>query len=359
MTTYKIETYAIDDEYKQWYAVHSRKWAGTTPTFRVRDKSSRNGVWTQDFNGTTWHDFTNNVHVDATWHDISMNTPFPNGDIWVCRWPMYPTTRTTAKVNEWLTSSYADDTPSTTNGIISLTTSRPDAVYGKTVPALPLHALRITNPASGYTKNKMLLTSGSHAGEPPAQWTLEGEVQFLLSSDSAAALLRDWFNIYVYPQINPQGRWAGCTYDCPEDRYTDVALSWATGTLENVVAIKAAITTDTGGTLHAGLDHHSFQDAANYVHYGGVTNPAAYKHAEWAAAMIVQQADYVVNTSNLPESMKTFFETLGAAVCVAAGDETSSALVYGAPIQAYYDHGEDLMRAMHALLVAGHFPNHP
>jgi len=70
----------------------------------------------------------------------------------------------------------------------------------------PLFGFTITNPDSNKTKMQVILVGSNHAREDPACWALHGLIEFLVSDDLRAAVLRDNIIFYVYPVVNPDGK---------------------------------------------------------------------------------------------------------------------------------------------------------
>ena len=103
------------------------------------------------------------------------------------------------------------------------------------------------------------LPPARHAGETGGSYALDGLVRYLLSDDPLAVNLRTKAELYVYPQVNPDGRFAGYYrssvenpekdfnrfYDNP-DGFTDLTI------------ITDAMRQDTGGDADYVIDFHSW-----------------------------------------------------------------------------------------------------
>lgn len=76
------------------------------------------------------------------------------------------------------------------------------------VPSLNLYGCRLTDPLSTATKTKVVLTGGNHANESHSLYVLEGMMNLLSGANPVADYLRTYADIYIYPQVNPEGRWA-------------------------------------------------------------------------------------------------------------------------------------------------------
>ncbi|MFA5053954.1 MAG: M14 family zinc carboxypeptidase [Parcubacteria group bacterium] len=360
MTNIHIGTWADPESVFRWRAIRLKNAAGT-PTITITEGqpvTQRTLCWASAIDSDTWYDF-DNASTDLTTITFSNDNPFPFDPVYVCTWPAYPYSRALRKVAAWLTSPYCSDTTSSTNGVIGASTPRADGNYGRTVPALSYLGVKITDPASVETKNTCVLVSGVHSSETVGNWSLEGAVNFLLSADADAALLRTWFNFYVYPMTNPQGRWAGYQRSQPENAALNTNRQWLTpGALENIDAFVTAITTDTGGSLEAGIDFHTNMHMT--YSYSVANDIAALKHPEWAVAMAALEATYKMGNDVNAGLAHDFFETLvGGTLCVSVTDEVSNKISVSPLPSGYTTHGANLMRALATLLADGDFPNGP
>lgn len=137
---------------------------------------------------------------------------------------------------------------------------------GLVVPALDLISYRISNDASGPVdgtlKRKAVLISGQHASEDQGNWQLQAFVDFLLNDNAIANdLLRDW-EFFVYPMVNPSGRWGNAYRGTLQEgkRGEDPNRDWpggsTSGRLQVVSATRLAIGQDTGNAITAFIDFH-------------------------------------------------------------------------------------------------------
>lgn len=84
------------------------------------------------------------------------------------------------------------------------------AVIGRSIEGREIVRLRVTSaaaPANG--KHGAWIVARQHAGEVTGSWVCEGFMEFLLSDDPMAKMLRDKFVINVVPMCNPDGVVAG------------------------------------------------------------------------------------------------------------------------------------------------------
>ncbi|MCK5271136.1 MAG: hypothetical protein KAJ52_01120 [Sedimentisphaerales bacterium] len=74
------------------------------------------------------------------------------------------------------------------------------------IPRHNLYAYKITDPSARGPKKTALIQTGNHNIEATASWSFQGMVDFLLSPDPRAVWLRRHGEFYVYPLVNPDGR---------------------------------------------------------------------------------------------------------------------------------------------------------
>lgn len=132
------------------------------------------------------------------------------------------------------------------------------------IPPIPRHdilAYKITDPAAKDAKTRVVLASGNHNTEFTGSWSLEGALDFLVSDDARAAALRKAAEFYVYPMVNPDGRFTLRGRSNPEmaaQNVTDHNRAWlTTGQFSTIDTIKQAMKKDTGGSAEYLFDFHS------------------------------------------------------------------------------------------------------
>ena len=289
-----------------WFAVRSNHWEVKTPHFVVSKANHFNLVagewlacWATSPDTEAWTLF-DNMNIGATDLEFYNDTAFPAGTIYVASLPMYPFARTRRKVEEWAANALAWETASTTGNIVSTATAR-DNRDGRTTPALPYYGIKITTPQAN-SKNKGILTSGNHPSETPGSFMLEGAVDWLLGGSAKAKFLLDWFEIYVYPSLNPQGRWGGWFRSSPETPESDNNRLWdGTGVNEAVDAFKSAFSVDTEDVLEVALDFHSWM--ASDGNKGLTGDSAAALWVDFIAAMQALDATFTMRADDTTASM--------------------------------------------------------
>ena len=77
------------------------------------------------------------------------------------------------------------------------------------VPQHNLYGYLITDPCSTGQKSKVVIMTGNHNTEAPGSWAFQGLVDFLVGGEPEADWLRRHGEFYVYPLVNPDGRYTG------------------------------------------------------------------------------------------------------------------------------------------------------
>ncbi|MDY0167713.1 MAG: acetylxylan esterase [Thermoguttaceae bacterium] len=154
------------------------------------------------------------------------------------------------------------------------------------IPSLPMYGYQITDPDVDGPKVKMVLAAQNHSTEFTGSWVLEGAVNFVAGSDPRAVFLRRKAIFYVYPDINPEGRYQAVhridlkaapdpnaetnmrkrgnpeLYAAGEQDHNRV---WTTkGKFSTVDTMTAAMKKDTGGHADYLWDMHGPQEPANW-----------------------------------------------------------------------------------------------
>jgi hypothetical protein len=77
------------------------------------------------------------------------------------------------------------------------------------VPPHNIYAYKITDPCATGPKTKVVITTGNHNTEWSGWYAFQGMVDFLLSGEPEAVWLRKAAEFWVYPLVNPDGRYLG------------------------------------------------------------------------------------------------------------------------------------------------------
>jgi cephalosporin-C deacetylase-like acetyl esterase len=154
------------------------------------------------------------------------------------------------------------------------------------IPPQDIYGYQITDPNAEGPKVKMILAAGNHSTEFTGNWVLEGMVNFLAGNDPRAHFLRRKAVVFVYPDINPEGRYQAVhrinlqaapdpnaggnlrkrgnpeLYAAGLDDHNRV---WTTkGQFSTIDTITAAMRRDTGGSADYLWDMHGPQEPPNW-----------------------------------------------------------------------------------------------
>lgn len=250
--------------------------AGTTPRFRLPTAGAfqtytneHRWVWSATPSVETSWSFFDLGFVDAGGYFRSANlAPFTDDTVYVAYAIPYPMSRTALLAARLIGHPLVQATASGDAGlVIGVTPGTVGGGYtdelGRNVPPLPLYGF-VIGEGSGGPKRKVVAIAGNHSGEPTGSWTLEGFVFFLLGDDPAAVELRRLADVYVYPQVDPEGRYCGYFRSNPENPTLNHNRSWeAPAGFTDITLVTAAMTADTGGVVDVFVDFHGFGSATD------------------------------------------------------------------------------------------------
>jgi len=100
---------------------------------------------------------------------------------------------------------------------------------GDEVPSFDLYGFRVSDAGqAGGDRPAIVLISGQHPLESHSIYTLEGMIEVIADPDDPVGrLLRSRADFYVYPQVNPAGRWGRVGRSNPENPGEDNNRAWA------------------------------------------------------------------------------------------------------------------------------------
>jgi len=353
MTDYRITPRLNTDGEWMWWAFRDAEWGGATPHFLIAKAnrtyspigaSEKVAFWATSMDNDDWAAFDNQT-VGATDIEVYNDSPFPNGIIYIASMPLYPFSRSQRMYYQWVNQD-ARIAPIT----IGQDTDR-DNGDGRNVPALPFLGFSITN-ASGYTKNNMLVTARNHPCETPGGFALEGFMTWLLGESAEAELLLDWFNIYVYPCINPQGVFGGWSYRAPEIPTTQHNNTSAG--FDDMTAFIASMNTSTSGSIEVGIDFHSSKSAGTSIAY--VYNAAEALHVAFRDAYKVFDASFALIADTTATLLTKYWsDTFSARLSLNIEQCDASVRT----IAQHKLSGQYTGRALAAMLAASEFTNGP
>ncbi len=128
---------------------------------------------------------------------------------------------------------------------------------GRTVPSLPIYGFKVTDTSATGPKTRIVVDAGNHSGEPLSGYVLEGLVNWLTGTTPEANALRKAAEFYIYPCMDPEGRYSGYYVSSPVNPNANHNRIWFNpiGNPE-VQIIENAMRTDTGGGVTYSLDMH-------------------------------------------------------------------------------------------------------
>jgi hypothetical protein len=198
----------------RWMYFTATGLANKRPTFRVSDNFAGGGgalnthPMVYSYDGETWSFFDNGSRANGTF-SFSNNSSFTGSLVHVAYAIPYSYGRSVAHAQRVLASPHATPTLSgNTSGVIGLSPGGTDDL-GRSIAPRSIYAYRITNTNYAQPKKKFVISTGMHAGETIGTWAYQGLVDWLISNDPRAAVVRAVTDFYCYPTLNPDGRFAG------------------------------------------------------------------------------------------------------------------------------------------------------
>lgn len=152
-----------------------------------------------------------------------------------------------AQVDAWIADALTSPTESAVTGYV-IGTLAPVTWDGVAVPGFDLRAFKL-----GTGPRVMVLTGCVHPDEAPAWWGMEAAVGWLLGDSAAAVAFRERWTVFVYPECNLQGAWAGRTRVGITN--VDMNREFDTDTEPTKVILRAAFAADLEA-VDAVIDYH-------------------------------------------------------------------------------------------------------
>ncbi|HRX86024.1 MAG TPA: M14 family zinc carboxypeptidase, partial [Phycisphaerae bacterium] len=211
--------------------IHSSRWIyckasnvlGLNPEFRISDAYFAGSTLTSahryvySYDQQHWVFFDNGANTGG-YYRFSNVGPFTQDDVWLAYSFPYPWAATEAHMDHVAPSPWVTPTPSAdANFVLGLSNDGTLTDKGRAVPQLNMYGYLISDPSAPGPKTVVVLTTGNHPNETTGSYTFNGMVDFLLSDDVRAEALRAVADFYVYPNCNPDGRWAGHARSNPEN----------------------------------------------------------------------------------------------------------------------------------------------
>jgi len=176
----------------------------------------------------------------------------------------------------------------------------PGNVSDPYVPAHNIYAYKITDPCTSGPKKKAVIDTGNHNTETGGSWAFQGMVDFLVSADPEADWLRKHVEFYIYPLVNPDGRYTATGRGNPEmtaegfgDDHNRVWHTRGQG-LSTIDALTTAMRADTGNDADYYFDFHGGSPDFFYIMPSQIDCPyvKAFTEREPSVPPTLRPADY-------------------------------------------------------------------
>lgn len=277
---------------------------GQQVTFRIGDNFDTGGAsllghkMVYSYDQENWFFFDNNVRNAALDRfSFSNNSPFAQDRVYVAYGLPYPKSRVDSHTASLIGSQWVSPTLSgDANLVIGQSPGGVDDL-GRVIAPQDMYGYKITDPNGGaIAKKKVVLLGGVHANETLGNFTLEGLVEFLVSDDAEAAILRKYAEFYVYPMANPDGRLAGYNRSTVQRENLDPNRYWIPpnyNNLDDIEVVGDSVRVDTGLDVDYLVDFHSTVNGKT-GHYGYIL-PAYQSDPFWQNVI---QLEPSINTNN-------------------------------------------------------------
>lgn len=249
---------------------------GKRPLFNIVNPSSNVAAFDTkwrpwySYDGLTWTRFdTAPVNNTTTW-TFQNSTSFTENVVYVSYQPAWPLSYSQNLIDDIITNapSLIHELPSTTNYAFPTLLNNQTDELGNTVPGQKMYGFGIwdntLSPTDGSQKRIAIISGGMHAGEHVGSWSMEGFVRTLTESSALATSLLQKYKFYIYPCVNPMGRYMGhyrgqrdpAGYSIDPNR--DYPIDGSAPALQSSQIIKEMMITDIGTNKAAFyLDFHA------------------------------------------------------------------------------------------------------
>lgn len=251
----------------RWIYCRASGMLGQNPEFRITNNhvagyslsSAHRYVYSYDQEHWQFFDQGEN---SSGYYRFRNDSPFTQDTVWLAYSIPYPWAETEAHMDGVSLSSYVSPTPTAdANFVLGYSNDGTLTDAGRAVPQLPMYGYRISDTSAAGPKSVVMLTTGNHPNETTGSYTFNGMVDFILSSDPRANALRQVADFYVYPNCNPDGRWAGHARSNPEVPNVDHNRDWDDPVLfTDLTILTAAMKADTSSSVDYFIDFHSFNN---------------------------------------------------------------------------------------------------
>lgn len=278
--------------------------AGQQLTFRIGDNfdtggGSLNGhKMVYSYDQENWFFFENNVRNAAQdTFTFSKNGPFTEDRVYVAYGLPYPQSRVVEHTANLIANPYVSPTISGNSNLVIGQSPGGIDDLGRVIAPQDMYGYKITDPEGGaIAKKKVVLFGGVHANETLGNFTLEGLIDFLVSDEVEAAILRKYAEFYVHPMANPDGRLAGYNRSTVQRENLDPNRYWIPPNyngLDDIEVVGDSVRIDTGLDIDYLIDFHSTVNGKT-GHYGYIL-PVYQSDPLWQTIL---QLEPEINTNN-------------------------------------------------------------
>jgi len=220
-----------------------------------------------------WRFFDHCEHDrEAGLYRFRNDEPFAADRVWVAFSLPYPYRRAAGLVAFLRGSEYALPTPSSDERFVLGHSSGGVDDLGREIPPHEVFGFLLTDAEAEGPKQRVVILSGVHANETLAGHVTEGLLLFLASEEEEARELRAAAEFYVYPMVNPDGRYAGYNRGAVLHPERDTNRFWHEelyGDMPEIQLVAEAMKRDTaGGEVAFFLDFHSWSDTGRHFVIG-------------------------------------------------------------------------------------------
>lgn len=344
-----------------WYYAIISGASGRTPTIDVLSVDrfnatistvTRLGCWAYDVAGP-WYDFSSVSLLSSPERvRLAHSSAWTQDTVHLAYYPVYTQAMCAADLAAWAASPHVSATASSAaSGDLSFygLTARSNGAAGggRTCPATKIYGFKATS-GNLPIKNRAVISSGLHPNENAGAHAFRAFLTLLLSDDAKAAYLRERWEFYVYPCLNPQGVYGGLFRSFPDALASDANRIWnTTGTSGSVDAIKSAIVADTGGTVDVAFDlhcyPHDYGQGTNYHNLALIADTDT-PGASWLPLVTSYDGRIKYRTNSGLSGLYTYWarDTLSPSIVYAAESGSASSL----DLAGYQRHGRHLLYAL-------------
>jgi len=265
---------------------------GVQPTFQIDDDFVTGGDGLDDhamvysYDQQNWLFFDNNARESgAGTFTFSNNSAFTQNQVYVAYGLPYSYQRVVDHTAQIATSPWVSPTVSANSSLVIGQSPGGIDDLGRVVAPRDMYGFKITDSTVTNSKTKIVLNGGVHPNETLGNHALEGLLDFLVSDDLEAAILREHAEFFIYPMANPDGRFAGYNRSTVEFVNFDANRHWEPlanppyDGQSDIQLVGDAMIADTGGDVDFFIDFHSTV-ADKLGHYGWVL-PASQNDPFW------------------------------------------------------------------------------